>query len=98
VKRLRRELAQLDDHYPVQPPAASALEALLATHQAAVKRRQRRELILFLLLAAVLVSGLTALLFQLPVLFLALQAAAVLLPLGYLLSGRGKRRESRWRP
>lgn len=97
VKRMRRELAKLDDHYPVQAPGPTALEALLAAHQATAKRRQKRDLTLFLLLALVLVSGMVALFYQLPALFLVLQVAAVLLPVGFWLAGRSKHKESRWR-
>lgn len=97
VKRMRRELAQLDDHYPTQAPDPVALESLLAAHQATAKRRQKRELTLFLLLALVLVSGMVALFYQLPALFLVLQVAAVLLPVGFWLAARSKHKESRWR-
>jgi hypothetical protein len=97
VKRMRRELAHLDDHYPVSVPDPAALEALLAAHQAVARRRQKRDLTVFLMLAIVLVSGMAALLYQLPVLFIALQVSAVLLPIGFLLEGRGKHKESRWR-
>lgn len=97
VRRMRRDLAHLDDHYPTQAPDPTALEALLAAHQAVARRRQKRDLTVFLMLALVLVSGMAALLYQLPVLFIALQVSAVLLPIGFWLAGRSKHKESRWR-
>lgn len=78
IGRLRSGMDFLDELVPELPPSQQWLEARLNERHAAMRGSFLRDFCLFLLVAIGILSLMAAVLLRTPVLFLALQAAAIL--------------------
>ena len=81
IRRLRTDLASLDDVLPIPEPSLSGLEAALAEAKTSLRRRERRETAGFLAAAALILAFFFAIVGWAPRLILPIQAASVTVPL-----------------
>lgn len=72
-----RELSALSDLSQEEPPSVAALQLLVSQVQREGRQQTARDLLLFWLCAAAVLGGLLYALGQVPLIFLALQGAAV---------------------
>lgn len=91
IGMLRSGLDTLDRTVPVVPPEQHRLALQLEEHEAALRKSFIRELAMFITVAVLVLAGMVAAVWRVPVLFVILQTISVLAVPAFLLSQRRKR-------